>query len=309
MTKDADSALLALLEALGERRYAFTTVTPLTHARVVARRAAGRDLRDMLGWSLPVPTGTDAAIEDLLRQAGQLRETDGQVRSLVRVSGIGERLFLHSAYPTDAEDSVFFGPDSYRFARLIEDELGRAALAPGAHIVDIGAGAGVGGIVAAGACGGGRTTLTDINPRALRFARINARAAGVAVETMESGDLAEVADPIDLALANPPYIVDDGKRAYRDGGGLHGGALSIEMARMALDRLAPRGRLILYTGAAIVGGRNPVREALGDLAATRGAAFACREIDPDVFGEELERPAYADAERIAVIAAIFNLPA
>ena len=34
----------------------------------------------------------------------------------------------------------------------------------------------------------------------------------------------------------------------------------------------------------------------------QGTRFDYRELDPDVFGEELDRPAYAHVERIAVVA-------
>ena len=51
-------------------------------------------------------------------------------------------------------------------------------------------------------------------------------------------------------------------RTYRDGGGLHGGQVAVDWARAAAARLAPAGRLVLYTGVSIVEGRDPVREAL-----------------------------------------------
>jgi methylase of polypeptide subunit release factors len=211
-------------------------------------------------------------------------------------------LFLHSAYPTDARDSVFFGPDSYRFADLIAAELKRVPLKPGAHVVDVGAGAGVGGLVAALASSKALVTLTDLNPKALRLARINAAAAGLKVKLIKTDTLDGVPEGVDLAVINPPYIIDDANRSYRDGGGMHGGAVPLEMARTAAARLAPGGRLILYTGAAIVEGRNALREAIGRDAAQGGLAFDCRELDPDVFGEELEKPAYGDVERIALLA-------
>jgi methylase of polypeptide subunit release factors len=306
MTRTADAALLDLLRLLDERGYAFVTPTPATHARVSARpdKTQARDLRDVLGWSLPFAPGTiDPKIADLLRQAGMIEALpDGLLRSRLRVSRLHGKLFLHSAYPTDARDAVFFGPDSYRFADLIAAELSRAPLAPGAHVVDLGAGAGVGGIVAAMNSAGARVTLTDLNPKALRMARINAAAAGIEAETVETDTLDPVGDPIDLAVINPPYIVDEASRAYRDGGGMHGGKVPLDMTQMAADRLAPGGRLILYTGAAIVGGRNTLCEAVGRMAQERSLAFACREIDPDVFGEELARPAYRDVERIALVA-------
>jgi methylase of polypeptide subunit release factors len=312
MTRNADAALLDLLKALDARGYDFVTATPASHARVVARadKMRARDLRDMLGWSLPFARGTmDLQVADLLRLAGMIENAgDGLLKSRLRVSRLHGKLFLHSAYPTDAQDAVFFGPDSYRFADLIADELARAPLRSGAHVVDLGTGAGVGGIVAALASDRARVTLTDLNPKALRLARINAAAAGVAVKTVETGTLDPVADPIDLAVINPPYIIDAGNRAYRDGGRMHGGEVPLEMTRMAMDRLAAGGRIILYTGAAIVEGRNALCEAIGRLAAERGFAFACRERDPDVFGEELARPVYRDVERIALIAVTLERP-
>jgi methylase of polypeptide subunit release factors len=304
MTKDADSALLDLLKLLAARDYRFVTPTPASHARVVARPDMRRaeDVRGALGWSLPFAPGLDARVEDLLAQADMLKRTEGLLRSKLRVSSLHGHLFLHSAYPTEAEDSVFFGPDSYRFADLIAAELERQPLEAGAHIVDMGAGAGVGGIVAALASADARVTLTDLNPKALRLARINAAAAGVRVEAVEADTLDDVADLIDLAVINPPYIIDEASRAYRDGGGMHGGEIPFSMAAMAAERLAPGGRLILYTGAAIVDGRNALCEAIGGLAERLGFTHQCRELDPDVFGEELEKPAYTDVERIALVA-------
>jgi methylase of polypeptide subunit release factors len=302
--------LLALLERLRALGYHFTTPTPATHARVVARphRQEGASLTDVLGWSLPFkPELLDPETLRLL-EAGEAVEPAerGLVRSRYRVSSLHDGLYLHSAYPTDAQDAVFFGPDSYRFAELIARELEAAPAATGASIVDIGTGSGVGGLVAASAAPGARITMTDVNPQALRLARINAEAAGVEVTAIEGADLNGVEGQIDLALANPPYIIDDGDRAYRDGGEMLGGQISLDMARMAVERLAPGGRMILYTGSAIVDGEDQLREALEALAADQGLALRYRELDPDVFGEELERPAYASVDRIAVVAAIFT---
>ena len=297
-----DAALLALLEALAARGYRFVTPTPATHARVLARpdRREARSLEDVLGWSLPFAPGLlDSELLRLLREGEAVEEAGAdRLRATIRVSSLKDRLYLHSAYPTDAADSVFFGPDSYRFADLIEAELGEGA----GHVVDIGTGAGVGAIVAGRLRPDAKITMTDVNPRALRLAAINARAAGVPARGVESADLGGVEDPIDVALANPPYIVDETNRAYRDGGGMLGAQVSLDMARMALARLAPGGRMILYTGSAIVDGRDALREALEGL----GARLSYREIDPDIFGEELEIAAYAGVDRIALVAAILT---
>lgn len=290
-------------------RYQFVTVTPASHGRVIARpdRQEGRSLQDILGWSLPYrPGAIDAKVEQLLEEAG-LASTEGQRRrSAVRVSSLYGSLFLHSAYPTEAEDAVFFGPDSYRFADLIDRELAAHPSAPGARILDIGTGAGVGAIVAALAVPDARVGATDVNPQALSFASVNAQAAGVDIGFLEGRDLASAEGNCDIILANPPYIVDDGERAYRDGGGMHGGEVSVDMAQAALPRLNAGGRFILYTGSAIVDGQDRLQQRLEESAERNGCTLSYRELDQDVFGEELDHPAYADVDRIAVVAAIFT---
>lgn len=300
---EPDAALLQLLEALQRRGYRFVTPTPATHARVFARpdRRVARDLADILGWSLPFEAATiEPEILALLQAAGAVEEANGLRRSTLRVSSLKGRLYLHSAYPTEAGDSVFFGPDSYRFADLIEAELG----AERGVVVDIGTGAGVGAVVAATLCAEARVWMTDVNPRALRLAAVNARAANLSIRAVESGHLDAIEGAIDVALANPPYIVDPHARTYRDGGAMHGGQVSVDMAHMAVERLAPGGRLILYTGSAIVRGEDRLEAALTALAGARNCSLRYRELDPDVFGEELDNPAYAEVDRIALVAAI-----
>jgi methylase of polypeptide subunit release factors len=308
----ADAATVALLTHLRDTGYHFVTPSPATHARVIARadRQTARSTRDVLGWSLPFAReAIDPEVVRLLAQADAIEAlADGRLRSRLRVSSLGQRLFAHSAYPTDSEDAVFFGPDSYRFADLIAAELAAGACRPGARIIDIGTGSGVGAIVAAASCPDARIATTDVNPAALRLARINARAAGLSIEAIETDGLTGVPQGIDLALANPPYIIDDGKRVYRDGGGMHGAQISLDMTRAAVERLAPGGRVVLYTGSAIVDGADALHDALATLAAERGDTLRYREIDPDVFGEELDAPAYAEVDRIAVVAAVIRRP-
>ena len=47
---------------------------------------------------------------------------------------------------------------------------------------------------------------------------------------------------------------------------------------------------------------------LGDLAARRMSTLRYEELDPDIFGEELETPAYRDVERIALVSAVITRP-
>jgi methylase of polypeptide subunit release factors len=262
-----------------------------------------RDLRGIFGWSLPfAPDLLPANIHEGLDASGLL-ETGERLKSKIRVSSIGDNLFAHSAFPTDDEDSVFLGPDSYRFVDFLRAELVRQ---PGVRrLVDIGAGAGVGAISASALLPGARITLTDVNSVALRYAQANARHAGLNVELLEGSGLDAVEGPFDLAIANPPFIIDSDGRAYRDGGDMHGGRLSIDWALEAARRVEPGGRVLLYTGSAILEGRDELREAL-ERALPSGATLRYRELDPDIFGEELDKPGYKEVERIAAVGAVIE---
>ena len=61
---------------------------------------------------------------------------------------------------------------------------------------------------------------------------------------------------------------------------------------------------MLYTGAAIVDGTDPLLDALRQELDGSGHRWTYRELDPDVFGEELDEPAYADVDRIAAVALV-----
>jgi uncharacterized protein YjeT (DUF2065 family) len=303
-----DLVLLELLRVLKQGGYSFVTPTPDTHRKVTGwpHRRPTSDLRGVFGWSLPFREGDlDAAVVDLMARGGVLERRGNRLSSRVRVASLGDNLFLHSAFPPKAEDAVFFGPDSYRFADLIAAEAPDTS--PGL-VVDIGAGSGVGGIVAGRLWPKARTMLADVNRNALRLAGVNAASAGVEVELVESDGLAAIDGPIDLALANPPYIGGSPGRIYRDGGDMLGGKVSLDWGLAAARRLAPGGRLILYTGSAIVDGQDGLRAALEQGLAAEGCQVAYRELDPDVFGGTLLHPAYWRVERIAAVACIATKP-
>jgi methylase of polypeptide subunit release factors len=299
----------ALLELLGELErvgYRFVTATPATHARVVARpdRQEARALRDVLGWSLPFrPDIAPPRILDLMRAADVVQERPGgRLASTVRVSSVRECLFLHSAYPTDAEDSVFLGPDSYRFADFIA--LRMRLPGSGARILDYAAGAGVGGITAAVGQEGVRLTLADLNPKALFLAGINAAHAGLNAETVKATAPGDLAGPFDLIVTHPPFMIDEDKRFYRDGGDLWGARLSLDWVLAGAEKLAPGGQLILHTGVSIVEGRDVLLNHLRDALPALGCDLWYHELDPDIFGEEMSKPAYAQVERIAAVGAV-----
>jgi len=298
-------ALVELGRRLSRLGYRFTTVTPGAQAIVNGRSASreARSLRDVFGWNRPfladwLPRSLFESMQaaEVLEPAGAA----GLWRSTIRFSTIGELLFAHSAFPTSSQDAVFFGPDSVRFVSAIARVASRVAC-----IADIGCGTGVGGIVLSRqGFAASRVILTDINPRALRLAGVNAELAGVEVELARSDVLNQVQGDIDLVIANPPYLRDDQHRWYRDGAGEYGEAVGVRMVREGLRRLSdnPRGgTLLLYTGAAIVaGGDTFLASIAGDLQRAN-ARYSYEELDPDVFSEELAKPAYSNVERIAAV--------
>jgi methylase of polypeptide subunit release factors len=298
-----DESLLRLGQALQESGYRFTTGTPATHARVNARpkNQWARSVEDVFGWSRPFRAGVlPAGLIELMGAAGALREHGEGWRSTIRASTLDDALFFHSAYPTTESDAVFFGPDTYRFAAAIERHL--AAGQPVRRAIDIGCGAGPGAVLVARARPTAEVVAVDINDQALRYTRVNAALAQTANVVARRSDLLTSVDGLfDLIVANPPYLLDRDERVYRHGGGGLGEGLSLAIAALAATRLAPGGTLLLYTGSAICAGVDRFRALV--TARLQGAGLDCdyREIDPDVFGEELLEPAYAEADRIAAV--------
>lgn len=296
-------ALLALGQALQQAGYQFTTVTPATHRRVNGRpgNAWAGDLRGVFGWSRPFKEETvPAEILALMRRAGVLAERGDKLCATVRASTIGARLYFHSAFPTREEDAVFFGPDTYRYVAALKRAM--AALTPPRRAVDIGAGGGPGAIEVAAQFSDCETIAADINDRALALAGVNARLAGTTkVEARHSDLLRDLDGEFDLVLSNPPYILDPDKLRYRHGGEMRGAGLSLQIVDAALERMAPGGTLLLYTGIAIVDGHDAFRETIRPRLEAACASWSYEELDPDIFGGQLDCEGYEEVERIAAV--------
>ena len=297
-----EAALLRLAEAVRDQGYHFVTVTPATHARVNARSGNewARTIEDVFGWSRPFRDGVlPESMLALMQEARVLQHHQDGWRSLIRVSSLDGLLLLHSAFPTLAADSVFFGPDTYRYGSAIATWL--AGARPVRRAVDVGCGAGPGALLVARAQPGAEIIGVDINDGALLLTRVNAALAGLPVAARYSDLLSAVDGEFDLIVSNPPYLADPAGRAYRDGGGDLGAALSLAIVEAALDRLAPGGTLLLYTGVAIVNGHDPFLAAAKQRISRASVVWRYREVDPDVFGEELEHGPYLAADRIAAV--------
>jgi len=312
-----EPALHHILEALTAAHYRHITISPASHATVLARpQPATVDPADVLvqcfGWSRPVDAHTLPHSVYQWAQHAQIltpvnTATGSRVRSQLRVSSVLDAgrwfLFWHSAYPTDHADSVFFGPDTYRFVRAVgawldlhQPKISRA--------IDLCTGAGPAAITLAARYPNADVMAGDINTAALALLAVNAAHAQTHnVRPCQSNLLQAVDGTFDLVVANPPYLVDRQARAYRHGGGPLGAALALAIVDEACPRLNMGGSLLLYTGVAIMTGHDPFYAAV----CTRVAVMPLnlhidyQTIDPDVFGEELHQGVYQQADRIAAV--------
>ena len=303
-----DLALVSLGRELQDSNYRFTTITPTSHQRVNARPdSTASPLQRVFGWSRSFrPTELPPKMIALLRDAGELGTQDDLLYSNVRFSSLGDQLFAHSAFPTEAPDSVFFGPDTYRFARALRHAVHDRPEAASFKLVDIGCGSGAGGLHATILLNervAADVILSDVNPKALRYSRINAELNRVPnVRTVMSDVFGNIDESAHLIIANPPYLVDRFARLYRHGGGNFGFELSLRIVGESINRLYRGGALFLYTGTPVVDGVDQFFAAVRSRLEERDCDYTYEEIDPDVFGEELESAPYDRVDRIAAVA-------
>ncbi len=303
-----------LFKYLKQNKYQFVTTTPRSHRRVLDSSAPDaateNPLRSLFGWNRWVAVeDLDPQLVTILRALEWTESSEDKklLKCRWRFSTLNEQIFLHSGYPTVAEDSVFFGPDSYRFARFLKSEVTNAKA-----IVDIGAGSGVGGIFLTShlkslGFSGIRLALTDINPRALEIAKINSQTNQIQFcELFESDVLAKIPTGYETLISNPPFMIDSQKRAYRDGGDQLGTSLSRRIVTEASAYLKKGGALYLYTGSPIQNGQDLFKEWIVRSLPKQDWNVHYEEIDPDIFGEVLGTENYQKIERIAAVGVVIK---
>jgi methylase of polypeptide subunit release factors len=177
----------------------------------------------------------DVELEELAR-TGLLGVRDGLVRARLLLEPFQELVVASdrsSARPR-ADHVVRTGPATRTLAALTVRRDVEATL-------DLGTGSGVQGFLAAPHSG--RVLGVDLNPRALRLARLNAELNGVENVEWREGDLYAPAggERFDLVVANPPFVVSPARElTFRDGG-LGGDELSREVVVGAARHLREGG--------------------------------------------------------------------
>ncbi|KAG9002246.1 hypothetical protein FRB94_004062 [Tulasnella sp. JGI-2019a] len=257
----------------------------------------------------------------LLAQAELLMPSEtkpGLLVSKIRVSdlypylkGKGRNFYVHSPWPTADVDSVFFGPDSYRYLRYMAPLTHRISNCKVA--IDMCTGAGVGAIHLAKASPTAKVWGLDINPKALAFARINAEHAcpdiapgrlqmlySDAYTTVRS----ELKGTVDVIAIDPPFIADDA-RTYAQGGYL-GIEFTIGMFKKSQEMLRDGGETWVHMAAPIAfDGRDIFREEIEKLEGWEIADYEI--IDVDIFGNEMENTkTYSGIGHLASIGLVFK---
>lgn len=301
-------ALLYLLNFLKQQDYQFTAITPLSHQRILDRKQNDLNkeitLKDIFGWNLGFKkTDLDPALFSILEEHQLLKFQENLYLSQVRVASLNNALFIHSAFPTIEQDAVFFGPDTYRFAYHLKQYLASRS-DPLKRAVELCCGTSAAAVsIAKNFPDYDELIVADLNPKALLYSQMNIDFAGLKkIHPVQSDLFANLQGQFDLIFANPPYLIDPYQRQYRHGGDeLDGNALSFRIIKEGIQHLYPRGCIFLYTGVTVTQDGNRFLAHLENLMKQyKNISWSYEEIDPDIFGEELEQPAYQHVDRIAL---------
>ncbi len=177
-------------------------------------------------------------VEELVG-TGLLNSQDGIVRSAAKLTPYHDLLLVSDFVPEihrelSADHVLGVGAASLTLASLTVRRRVKTAL-------DIGAGAGIQAFLAT--CHADHVIGTDTNPRALNFARFNAKLNGIDGIEWREGSLYEpVAEQkFDLLVSNPPYVISPESRfVFRDTN-LPGDTISEQVVRGAGERLNEGG--------------------------------------------------------------------
>lgn len=172
-----------------------------------------------------------------LVEAGWLAPHDGGLRAALKLVPHGDLLIAsdrESDGPTGSDWVAGIHPPSVTLAKL-------TVRRPVARALDVATGNGIQALLASRHAD--EVVATDVNPRALAYAGLNARLNGAAGIELREGSYFEPAadERFELLTCNPPYVISpEARYAYRDSG-LSGDTVSRRVVEEAPDSLAEGG--------------------------------------------------------------------
>ncbi|MEW6320394.1 MAG: peptide chain release factor N(5)-glutamine methyltransferase [Acidobacteriota bacterium] len=222
-------------------------------AELLARHVLGWDRATWLARVTETPPPAFERAYDALVRRREAREPVAYIRG---VQEFWSRAFL-------VGPAVLIPRPETEF--VVEEALASLAAAPSAHagvrVVDVGTGSGCLAVTLAAERPYLHVVATDISEAALDVARANARRFEVddRVTFIRGPYLAGTAAPLDLIVANPPYVADADEpalapevRAFEPRAALFGGPDGLRDIRaileQAAERLAPGGGLVMEIG-------------------------------------------------------------
>lgn len=257
-----------------------------------------------------------------LLESGALVRRDDRVRAAFRLMPF-EDLWILSDRPDAGPDAVMGpGGTTGEVARLLPPRLA-------GEVLDLGCGAGSLALVAARR-GARRVTGTDVNPRAVAVARVNARLNGIANAGFAAGDLFAPVEErrFDRVVSQPPYVICPPGTAPVTflHGGPAGDTISARLLREVPAHLVDGGAALVIMDVPLGDGvplERKIREMIGDDAAdlcliaatglrpaTQAAVYAMLE-DPALsdryaaaarrYRQHLEERAIQDFRHVAVV--------
>jgi methylase of polypeptide subunit release factors len=231
---DAGYTTERIEETLGGGRISFSPVDVAVHVRRLPEDEPFSELVKLLLLGLPL---AEADIEPALARLGWLEEADNGARATLKLVPHGDLLICSDRDadgPTGFDWVAGLHPPSGTLAKLTVRQPVQRAL-------DVATGNGIQALLASRHSD--EVVGTDVNPRALSFAALNARLNRVSNVEYRLGSYFEPVrgEGFDLITCNPPYVISpDASYAYRDSG-LTGDAVSRKVVEEAPERLREGG--------------------------------------------------------------------
>ena len=232
----------AIEARLGGGRLSSSPADVAVHLRRLSEGEPFSELVKLFLLGLPVvparlePVFGGEAVRSLL-EAGWLEEEDGNVRATLKLVPHGDLLIASdrdTEGPTGADWVAGMHPPSVTLAKL-------TVRRPVVRALDVATGNGIQALLASRHAEA--VVATDVNPRALAVAAVNAVLNGVENIELRQGSFFEPVEGerFDLLTCNPPYVISPESRyAYRDSG-LPGDTVSRQIVEQAPRFLAEGG--------------------------------------------------------------------